>query len=129
MEELSLEAGKESVPDKLRRHIRIMVDIGRLAGEKSDLNSFLNQAVVRIARAVEIHHVKVLKYRPHTSDLLVVAGVGWKEGVVGTATLSADLRSPPGRAFQTAEPVNIKDLGAQQEYVHSALLKEHRIVH
>jgi hypothetical protein len=50
-----------------------------------------------------------------------VAGVGWKEGVVGTAILSVDLRSPAGRTFQTAEPVTIKDLREQEEYVHSEL--------
>jgi signal transduction protein with GAF and PtsI domain len=35
---------------------------------------------------------------------------------------------PPGRAFQTAEPVTIKDFGKQEEYVRSDLLKEHGIV-
>ena len=67
---------------------------------------FLDQAVLQIARAVEIHHVKVLQYRPDTSDLLLIVGFGWKDGAVRTATLSADLRSPPwprlpnGRACQ-----------------------------
>ena len=121
--------GSEGSPlDKLRRHVRILVDIGRLAGENADLIRFLDQAVVQIARAVEIHHVKVLKYRPRSSDLLLIAGVGWKEGAVRSATLSADLRSPPGRAFQTAEPVIIKDFSKQEEYVRSDLLKEHGIV-
>ena len=121
--------GSEGSPlDKLRRHVRILVDIGRLAGENADLTRFLDQAVVQIARAVEIHHVKVLKYRPRSSDLLLIAGVGWKEGAVRSATLSADLRSPPGRAFQTAEPVTIKDFSKQEEYVRSDLLKEHGIV-
>ena len=121
--------GSEGSPlDKLRRHVRILVDIGRLAGENADLTRFLDQAVVQIARAVEIHHVKVLKYRPRSSDLLLIAGVGWKEGAVRSATLSADLRSPPGRAFQTAEPVTIKNFSEQEEYVRSDLLKEHGIV-
>ncbi len=121
--------GSEGSPlDKLRRHVRILVDIGRLAGENADLTRFLDQAVVQIARAVEIHHVKVLKYRPRSSDLLLIAGVGWKEGAVRSATLSADLRSPPGRAFQTAEPVTIKDFSKQEEYVRLDLLKEHGIV-
>ena len=121
--------GSEGSPlDKLRRHVRILVDIGRLAGENADLIRFLDQAVVQIARAVEIHHVKVLKYRPRSSDLFLIAGVGWKEGAVRSATLSADLRSPPGRAFQTAEPVTIKDFSKQEEYVRSDLLKEHGIV-
>ena len=117
-----------TAPDKLRRHVRILVDIGRLAGENADLTRFLDQAVVQIARAVEIHHVKVLQYRPRSSDLLLIAGVGWKEGVVRSATLSADLRSPPGRAFQTAEPVTIKNFSEQDEYVRSDLLREHGIV-
>jgi len=121
--------GSEGSPlDKLRRHVRILVDIGRLAGENADLTRFLDQAVVQIARAVEIHHVKVLQYRPRSSDLLLIAGVGWKEGAVRSATLSADLLSPPGRAFQTAEPVIIKDFSKQEEYVRSDLLKEHGIV-
>lgn len=128
MEERSNETSEAGVLDKLRRHIRILADIGRLASENAELNRFLDQAVVQIARAVEIHHVKVLRYRPETSDLLLVAGVGWKEGVVRTATLSADLRSPPGRAFQTAEPVSIKDFREQDEYVLSDFLKEHGII-
>ena len=128
MENGSMEGSEGSPLDKLRRHVRILVDIGRLAGENADLTRFRDQAVVQIARAVEIHHVKVLKYRPRSSDLLLIAGVGWKEGAVRSATLSADLRSPPGRAFQTAEPVTIKDFGKQEEYVRSDLLKEHGIV-
>jgi two-component sensor histidine kinase len=128
MEDGSMEGSEGSPLDKLRRHVRILVDIGRLAGENADLTRFLDQAVVQIARAVEIHHVKVLQYRPRSSDLLLIAGVGWKEGAVRSATLSADLRSPPGRAFQTAEPVIIKDFSKQEEYVRSDLLKEHGIV-
>jgi two-component system, sensor histidine kinase PdtaS len=40
-----------------------LVDLGRAAGETADLNRFLDQAVVQVARAVEIGHVKVLRYR------------------------------------------------------------------
>jgi len=108
--------------------MRILIDIGRLAGENADLQHSLNQVVIQISRAVEIHHVKVLRYRPETSSLLLVAGVGWKEGVVQTASFSTDLRSPPGRAFQTAEPVSINNFSEQEEYVPSDFLKEHGII-
>ena len=100
--------------EKVRRHVRILVDLGRAAGETADLNRFLDQAVVQVARAVEIGHVKVLRYRRREADLLVAAGFGWKEGVVGSATLPTDLRSPPGRSFQTAEPVFIKSFAEQK---------------
>lgn len=114
--------------EKVRRHVRILVDIGRIAGEKGDLTRFLDEVVVQVARAVEIDHVKVLQYRQKSGDLLVAAGVGWKEGVVRSATLSADLRSPPGRSFRTAEPVTIMDFTNENDFVLSDFLKEHGIV-
>ena len=128
MEDPGTSQSDDNLRQELRRYIRILVDIGRLVSEHADLNRLLGQVVVQIARAVEIHHVKVLQYRPRTSDLLIVAGVGWKEGVVGSATLSADLRSPPGRAFKTAEPVRVHNLPEQREYVYSDVLRDHHIL-
>ena len=71
---------------------------------------------------------KSLRYRRREADLLIAAGFGWKEGVVRSATLSADLRSPPGRSFQTAQPVVIKNFQAQDDFIHSGLLQDHGIV-
>ena len=113
---------------KLRRHVRILVDLGRLAGENLGLTRFLDQAVVQVARAVEIDHVKVLRYRRRRADLLMEAGMGWKEGVVRSATFPVDLRSPPGRTFQTAEPLVIADTGAAEEFTISPVLREHGII-
>ena len=114
--------------EKVRRHVRILVEIGRIAGVANDLNWFLDQVVVQVARAVEINHVKVLQYRPKEADFLVVAGIGWREGVVRTATLAANMRSAPGRAYRTGDPVTVKDLNQQSEYVLSEFLKQHGII-
>src|SRR6478735_4192253 len=122
------EKQQTSALDEVRRHIRVFIDLSRIAGESNEQNRFLDQAVVQVARAVEIDHVKVLKYRRREADLLVTAGYGWKEGVVRSATLSADLRSPPGRCFQTAQPVVIKNFQAEDDFIHSGLLQEHGII-
>jgi two-component system, sensor histidine kinase PdtaS len=114
--------------EKVRRHVRILVDIGRIAGVAEDLSRFLDQLVVQVARAVEIDHVKVLQYRPKQADFLVAAGMGWKEGVVRTATLGAELNSAPGRAYRTGEPVTIRDFAAQSEFTRSEFLADHGIV-
>src|ERR1700750_625315 len=90
-----------SALEEVRRHVRVFIDLSQVAGESNDQNRFLDQTVVQVARAVEHDHVKVLSNRRREADLLVTAGYGWKEGVVRSATLSADLRSPPGRCFQT----------------------------
>ncbi len=121
-----MEAALESV-DRLRRHMRIIVDLGRIASQQLDLDRFFDQTSLQVARAVEIDHVKILQYRRKTSDLLQVAGTGWKEGVVGNATFSASLRSPAGRAYQTGEPVVIEDTGNAPEFTISPVLKEHGI--
>src|SRR5690348_9527366 len=103
----------DSAIEEMRLHMRILADIGRLAGNSTDLDTFLKQTVVQVARAIGIHHVKILRYRPESADMLVVAGTGWKPGVVGTATLSADLRSAPGRAFQIGEAISVMNFDEQ----------------
>src|SRR5581483_5633355 len=114
--------------EKIRHHVRIIGDLSKLSGGARDLETFLDQAVVQVARAVEISHVKILRYRPEMGDFLVQAGIGWKPGVVRTATLPADLKSGPGRAFQTGESIVVENFGEQSEYVLSSFLKQHGIV-
>jgi hypothetical protein len=43
--------------DEVRRHVRIFIDLGRVASESADEYGFLDQVVVQVARAVEIDHV------------------------------------------------------------------------
>jgi two-component sensor histidine kinase len=69
-----------------------------------------------------------LRYRPEAGDLLVVAGIGWSEGIVGHATFSTDLASPPGSAFQTGQSTIINDLPRSKEFRTSGILREHGIV-
>ena len=50
-----------SALDEVRRHVRIFVDLGRVASESTDEDGFLDQVVVQVARAV---NVKVLRADP-----------------------------------------------------------------
>lgn len=114
--------------EKLRRHQRIIIDLGLLASQSMPLDTFLNHAVAQLALALEVSNTKIMRYRPETGDLLLTNGIGWKKGVVGQATFGIDLRSIPGRALQTAEPVVIDDINDTDEFVVSQSLKEHGIV-
>ena len=64
-----------------------------------------------------------MEYRSGSKDLLVRAGVGWKEGVVGHATLPVHMRSPPGRSYLTNEPIRITDIRQSEEFDYSDLLR------
>ncbi|MBY0294504.1 MAG: GAF domain-containing protein [Methylobacterium sp.] len=88
----------------------------------------MHYVTAQVSRVTHIRRVKVLRYRPDQGDLLVEAGVGWKPGVVGKATLPIDSASPPGRSIQTAAPVVIEDLPNDPEFRLSPLLRDHGIV-
>jgi two-component sensor histidine kinase len=111
----------------LAKRSEILADFGARALAHMPLERLLALAVECAARGVGAHRVKILEAQPD-GTMLVVAGVGWREGVVGHARLSGTMDSPPGRALLTGMPVTIQDLDRQSEFLISDLLREHLIV-
>lgn len=76
-------------------------------------------------------NVDLCKYLERDSEdpsrLLVCAGVGWKDGVVGVATLGGDLESPAGYAFHTRQPVISNHLDAETRFRTPELMVDHGI--
>ena len=107
---------------------RAITAVSRIAASVVEPDRLMHQVSAQLARVTHIRYVKVMRYRPATGDLLIVAGVGWKDGVVGHATLATDNRSPGGRCIQTAAPVAIGDLPNDPEYRYSDLLRHHGII-
>jgi GAF domain-containing protein len=70
---------------------------------------------------------KVLEYIPTENRFLVRAGVGWQKGIVGVATVGADLESPSGFALRTGKPVISNHLENEQRFRTPELLLEHGI--
>jgi signal transduction histidine kinase len=113
---------------RLMRHREIMAEFGSKAMQLGDFDELLQEACERTAESIGVEHAKVLEYRPETDDLLVRAGIGWAENVVGRARLSAGMTSPPGRAFRTGVPVFIEDIRATSEFEYSELLRAHGVI-
>lgn len=112
----------------LRQHRRVLIDLGRYAAEAVDFRAFADDAVVRISAALEIEHVKLLRYRADHNDLFMEAGIGWDPGIVGSATFATDLASPVGRAFQIGQPILIENLARATDFRSSEVLRAHGIV-
>jgi two-component sensor histidine kinase len=126
MREGTAEDGRST--ERLREYQRILGAFGRLAGQAMPRDRLLQHATALVAGVTGIRHVKIMCYRPERGDLLIVAGVGWKPGVVGQVTLAVDRASPPGRCVQTAAPVLVGDLRSDPEFRLSPVLAEHGIV-
>jgi hypothetical protein len=58
---------------------------------------------------------------------LVRAGVGWEPGIVGVATIGADLASPAGFALRTGKPVISNHLENEERFRTPELLVKHGI--
>lgn len=123
------EADPDALPRSIfRDRIRVLAEFGRDALLDIAIDRLLDQAVLRVAQAVEVGHSKIMQYRPEAADLLIVAGRGWKDGVVGTYRLRADVASPAGAALQTAQPVTINNAADAASFRIPELLVEHGIV-
>ncbi len=116
--------------ERIRRLLRqqaAIASFGSFALRQYDLMSVLNEAARVCAGSLGARFSKVCRYRPVENDLLIEAGFGWQEGVIGNVVSRADASSPQGRAFSTRQPSICYDLQSG-EFELPAFYAEHGIV-
>jgi len=109
------------------RQQEILAELGVLALQGKPFLDLLDQTARLTAEGMEAQFCKVLEYLPAENRFLVRAGVGWHEGIVGVATIGADLESPSGFALRTGKPVISNHLENEQRFRTPELLLEHGI--
>ncbi len=120
-------AEAETETSRQLRHRDLLAELGTAALRGGDLDTLLGEASRIAADGMGTTFAKVLEYLPERHALLVRAGVGWREGVVGHAMLGADDASPAGYALRTAEPVISDDLATDERFRTPTLLLEHGV--
>jgi len=105
----------------------LLAELGHIALADVTLDALLTEACRLTALGLGVQHCKLLEYQPDQGRFLVRAGVGWHEGVIGHATVGADLASPAGYAFQTGRPVISNHLATEERFRTPDLLAEHNI--
>ena len=114
----------------LRLRIRqqeLLAELGVLALQRTSFTDLLNQTARMTAEGLEAEFCKVMEYIPSDKRLLVRAGVGWGEDVVGNASVGADFDSPAGYALQTGKPVISNHLENEERFRTPELLVQHGI--
>jgi two-component sensor histidine kinase len=109
------------------RQQEILAELGVRALQGASFDELLNQTVRLTAEGMEAEFCKVLEYIREDKRFLVRAGVGWAEGIVGTATVGADLESPSGFALRTGRPVVSNHLENEQRFRTPELLVQHGV--
>lgn len=117
-----------SNPLTLRVHQQaILAEFGRRVIQSEDLEELLQAAATLAADGLGVDCAKVLELLPTRERLLIRAGVGWRPGVVGVATIGADLESAAGFALHSGKPVLADDLSEETRFRVPALMAEHGI--
>jgi GAF domain-containing protein len=106
---------------KLLRQQAAIATFGSFALRESDLLKVLTEAARVCAEGLDVPFSKVCRYRAAENDLLIEAGYGWQEGVVGYVVSQ-------GRAFATGEPSISNDLRKDNNFVLPAFYAAHGIV-
>jgi two-component sensor histidine kinase len=109
------------------RQQEIIAEIGVTALQASGFERLLAETVRLTADGMEAEFCKILEHLSDENRFLVRAGVGWEPGIVGKATVGADLESPAGFALQTGRPVISNHLENEQRFRTPELLVRHGI--
>jgi two-component sensor histidine kinase len=114
----------------LRLRIRqqeLLAEIGVIALKRTTFSDLLGSSVRVAAEGLEAEFCKVLEYHPAENRLVMVAGVGWEPGLVGVASVGADLASPSGFALRTGKPVISNHLEQEERFRTPDLLRAHGV--
>jgi PAS domain S-box-containing protein len=88
----------------------------------------MQEATAVIATALKVEYAKVLELLPDGRALQLRAGVGWKEGLVGHATVGTGRESQAGYTLQSDAPVIVQDLRSETRFSAPPLLRDHGVV-
>jgi len=116
---------------ELRRRVRqqeVVADLGQRALEDTDVDELMRTAVEAVAETLDTDYCKVLDLDDDADELLLREGVGWNDGLVGEASVSAvEDDSQAAYTLASAEPVVVSDLDAETRFSGPDLLTDHDV--
>lgn len=119
--------GEQELKKRLR-HLAGISDFGTFALSESDFQKVLDRAVEVASAIFDAPLTKILQFGDAADGLDLRAGLGWKEGLVGTARVGVDAESQAGYTLRSGAPVIVRDLRTEDRFRGPSLLFEHGVV-
>lgn len=110
------------------RQQHALAALGQHALAGTDVNILFGQAVTLVAQTLGVEFCKLLELMPESDKLLLRAGTGWHDNLVGRAAVEAGLGSQAGFAMREGVPIIVEDLSAEKRFRVSPLLRDHNVV-
>jgi len=122
---------RKEAEEKLKARERqqaIVAELGLRALVGIDINVLMNESVALLAENLKVEHCKILELLPDGKNLLLRSGVGWKDGLVGHATVGAGKDSQAGFTLISDGPVIVEDLRTETRFSSPPLLTDHGVI-
>ncbi len=121
-------AGVDRQLETRARKQRAVALLGLRALGRGNLQELMDAAVGLVADVLDLEYCKVLELLPNRQELLLRAGVGWHDGLVGEATVGTERESQAGYTLLSSEPIVVDDLRIESRFSGPDLLHEHDVV-
>ncbi|MCC5948635.1 MAG: PAS domain S-box protein [Nitriliruptoraceae bacterium] len=105
-----------------------VAELGRRALTDLDLEQTCKDVIDVVASELDVPLVKILELTPDRDELLLKAGVGWQDGLVGRVTVANDRRSQAGFTLLQDRAVIVEDLTTETRFRGPQLLDDHGVV-
>jgi len=114
------------VRQRERQHAAL-ADLWRLTLSRSDPSRLMNEVTERMLTVLEVDLTALMEIVPEKGHLVLQAGCGWGEGMVGRETLDAGPMSIAALALLDDGPVVVKDINLESRFDVQPLLRDHQV--
>ncbi|HEY0631527.1 MAG TPA: EAL domain-containing protein [Thermoleophilaceae bacterium] len=102
--------------------------LGVAALEGSEVASLMDDAAALVARTLDIEFCELLELTADREALLLVAGTGWRPGLVRTALMPLGSEFHAGFTWGSRGRIVVEDYAAEKRFRPTALLRDHKVV-
>jgi len=105
-----------------------LAELSQAALRGDQLSSLFSSALALVRESLQVRFCDLLELMPGGQTLIMRAGVGWKPGYVGQATVSAEPNSQAAYALDGNRRLIVDDLREELPFQPSQLLLDHGVI-
>ncbi len=100
---------------------------GSFALGETDFQKILDEAVQLASSVLRAPLTKILQFADGADHLVLKAGIGWADGLLGRAAVGIDRESQAGYTLLSSGPVIVRDLPLETRFSGPQLLHDHGV--
>ena len=106
----------------------VVAGLGQRALEGADSGILIEEAVALIAATLQADFCTILEFLPAENNLLIRAGVGWREEIVGTRLSASPTESQAGFTLLSNDPILLENLETETRFAGPPVFHRHGVV-